>query len=186
MNPWSDEPIPKHTGQTIKIRVETSGKDDESDIPFVDQFMHTQFPERFRMLTIEQYKETRDPKEYIRRFRNVMVQYTLNYWLICLTLQQTFGDLTFRWFGRLPSRSISIFSGFRKAFVRQFMRSVKRMKSLAHLSNLKQENNETLKKYLTRFGKEVAHVKDANDVAITAVFTNGLQSERLSFNPWRD
>ncbi|KAK0594156.1 hypothetical protein LWI29_035631 [Acer saccharum] len=62
------------------------------------------------------------------------------------------------------------------------MGSVQRRKSLAHLSNLKQERNESIKKYLARFGKEVAQIKDASDVAVIAAFTNGLQSGRLSFD----
>ncbi|KAK1564739.1 hypothetical protein Q3G72_010378 [Acer saccharum] len=111
--------------------------DDESDNPFIDQIAYTQFPERFRMPTIEQYKENKDPKEHVRRFYNVMAH---------------------------------------KAFVRQFMGSVQRIKSFAHLSNLKQESNESLKKYLTRFRKEVAQIEDASDVAVIVAFTNGCKA----------
>ncbi|KAI9198610.1 hypothetical protein LWI28_019030 [Acer negundo] len=66
------------------------------------------------------------------------------------------------------------------------MGSVQRRKSLAHLLNLRQDKNESLKKYLTRFGKEVAQIEDASDVAVIAAFTNGLQSGRLSFDLCRD
>ena len=69
---------------------------DESENPFVDQIAHTQFPERFKMPTTEQYKNTRDPKEHVRRFRNVMAQYASNNGLMCLTFLQTFGDLASR------------------------------------------------------------------------------------------
>ncbi|KAK0600692.1 hypothetical protein LWI29_017527 [Acer saccharum] len=66
------------------------------------------------------------------------------------------------------------------------MGSVQRRKSLAHLSNLKQERNESIKKYLARFGKKVAQIEYASDVAVIAAFTNGLQSGRLSFDLRRD
>ncbi|KAK0584403.1 hypothetical protein LWI29_012726 [Acer saccharum] len=160
--------------------------DDESDSPFIETIARTQFPDRFRMPTIEQYKENRDPKEHVRRFRNIMAQYSSNDGLLCLTFPQTFGDLASRWFGRLPPGTISSFSNLSKAFIRQFMGSVQRRKSLAHLSNLKQEHNESIKKYLARFGKEVAQIEDASDVAVIAAFTNGLQSGRLSFDLRRD
>ncbi|KAK0577633.1 hypothetical protein LWI29_036150 [Acer saccharum] len=160
--------------------------DDESDSPFIETIARTQFPDRFRMPTIEQYKENRDPKEHVRRFRNIMTQYSSNDGLLCLTFPQTFGDLASRWFGRLPPGTISSFSNLSKAFIRQFMGSVQRRKSLAHLSNLKQEHNESIKKYLARFGKEVAQIEDASDVAVIAAFTNGLQSGRLSFDLRRD
>ena len=134
------------------------------------------------MPTIEQYKENRDLKKHVRRFRNVMAQYASDDSLLCLTFLQTFGDLASRWFGRLPARIINSFSSFSKAFIRLFMGSVQRRKSLAHLSNLKQESNESLKKYLARFRKEVAQIEYASDVAVIAAFTNGLQSGRLSFD----
>ncbi|KAK0584696.1 hypothetical protein LWI29_017299 [Acer saccharum] len=138
--------------------------DDESDSPFIQTIARTQFLDRFRMPTIKQYKENRDPKEHVRRFRNIMAQ----------------------WFGRLPPGSISSFSNLSKAFIRQFIGSVQRRKSLAHLSNLKQERNDSIKKYLARFGKEVAQIEDASDVVVIAAFTNGLQSGRLSFDLRRE
>ncbi|KAK0576105.1 hypothetical protein LWI29_011966 [Acer saccharum] len=160
--------------------------DDESDSPFIETIARTQFPDRFRMPTIEQYKENRDSKEHVRRFRNNMAQYSSNDGLLCLTFPQTFGDLASRWFGRLSPGSISSFANLSKAFIRQFMGSVQRRKSLVHLSNLKQERNESIKKYLARFGKEVAQIEDASDVAMVAAFTNGLQSGRLSFDLRRE
>ncbi|KAK0585637.1 hypothetical protein LWI29_031668 [Acer saccharum] len=148
--------------------------DDESDSPFVEHIACTQFSDRFRMPTNEQYKENRDPKEHVCRFCNVMAQYSSNDGLLCLTFPQTLGDLASRWFGRLPPWGINSFSSLSKAFIRQFMGSVQRRKSLAHLSNLKQERNESIKKYLARFGTEVAQIEDASDVAVIVAFTNGL------------
>ncbi|KAK0603989.1 hypothetical protein LWI29_010933 [Acer saccharum] len=130
--------------------------DDESDSPFIETIVRTQFPDRFRMPTIEQYKENRDPKEHVRRFRNIMAQYSSNDGLLCLTFPQTFGDLASRWFGRLPPGTISSFSNL-----------------------INQEVS-------SHFGKEVAQIEDASDVAVIAAFTNGLQSGRLSFDLRRD
>ncbi|KAK0585604.1 hypothetical protein LWI29_031174 [Acer saccharum] len=127
------------------------------------------------MPTIEQYKENRDPKNM---FADSAISWPSIHPMTgcCVTFPQTFGDLASRWFGRLPPGTISSFSNLSKAFIRQFMGSVQRRKSLAHLSNLKQEHNESIKKYLARFGKEVAQIEDASDVAVIAAFTNGLQS----------
>ncbi|KAK0582828.1 hypothetical protein LWI29_029991 [Acer saccharum] len=66
------------------------------------------------------------------------------------------------------------------------MGSVQRRKSLAYLSNLKQERNESIKKYLARFGKEVAQIETASDVVVIVAFTNGLQSGQLFFDLRRD
>ncbi|KAK3189487.1 hypothetical protein Dsin_029048 [Dipteronia sinensis] len=54
-------------------------------------------------------------------------------------------------------------------------------KSAAHLSQLRQENDELLKKYLTRFGQEVSEIGSANDEAIIVAFINNLHNGRLSF-----
>ncbi|KAK0584637.1 hypothetical protein LWI29_016457 [Acer saccharum] len=177
-----------HGRMTIKSRLDPAGEPTgQRDVTLQELSRKVSaMARRFRMPTIEQYKENRDPKEHVRRFRNIMAQYSSNDGLLCLTFPQTFGDLASRWFGRLPPGTISSFSNLSKAFIRQFMGSVQRRKSLAHLSNLKQEHNESIKKYLARFGKEVAQIEDASDVAVIAAFTNGLQSGRLSFDLRRD
>ncbi|KAK0608559.1 hypothetical protein LWI29_032537 [Acer saccharum] len=91
--------------------------DDELGSPFIESITRTQFPDRFRMPTIEQYKENKDPKKHICRFRNIMAQYSSNDGLLCLMFPQTFGDLASRWFGRLPPGSINSFSSLSKAFI---------------------------------------------------------------------
>ncbi|KAK0571631.1 hypothetical protein LWI29_019146 [Acer saccharum] len=83
---------------------------------------------------------------------------------------------------RLPAASISNFSELSKAFSRQFLGNVHRKKSVAHLSQLKQGKDESLKKYLGRFGQEVSEIGSANDEAIIAAFINNLQNGQLSFD----
>ena len=53
---------------------------------------------------------------------------------------------------------------------------------MAHLSQLKQGKDESLKKYLGRFGQEVSEIGSANDEAIIAAFINKLQNGQLSFD----
>ncbi|KAK0571607.1 hypothetical protein LWI29_018776 [Acer saccharum] len=92
---------------------------------------------------------------------------------------------------RLPAARISSFSKLSKAFSRQFLGNVHRKKSVAHLSQLKQGKDESLKKYLGRFGREgsvrkvrseVSEIGSANDEAIIAAFINNLQNGQLSFD----
>ncbi|KAK1558910.1 hypothetical protein Q3G72_008126 [Acer saccharum] len=96
--------------------------------------------------------------------------------------ESTLGDLGSRWFGRLPAASISSFGELSKAFSRQFLGNVHRKKSVAHLSQLKQGKEESLKRYLGRFGQEVSEIGSANDEAIIAAFINNLQNGQLSFD----
>ncbi|KAK0570529.1 hypothetical protein LWI29_002790 [Acer saccharum] len=49
-----------------------------------------------------------------------------------------------------------------------------------------QELSRKVSAMARRFGKEVAQIEDASDVAVIAAFTNGLQSGRLSFDLRRD
>ncbi|KAK0599626.1 hypothetical protein LWI29_007086 [Acer saccharum] len=126
--------------------------DDESGSPFTNGVLRMPFPERFRMPHMSCSRRTR-PK----RTRS-------------------------RWFGRLPAASISSFGELSKAFSRQFLGNVHRKKSVAHLSQLKQGKDESLKKYLGRFGQEVSEIGSANDEAIIAAFINNLQNGQLSFD----
>ncbi|KAK0602658.1 hypothetical protein LWI29_035740 [Acer saccharum] len=156
--------------------------DDESGSPFTNGVLRMPFPERFRMPHIELFKKDTDPKEHVRRYRSAMAQYVHNDALLCLNFPQTLGDLGSRWFGRLPAASISSFGELSKAFSRQFLGNVHRKKSVAHLSQLKQGKDESLKKYLGRFGQEVSEIGSANDEAIIAAFINNLQNGQLSFD----
>ncbi|KAK1576216.1 hypothetical protein Q3G72_011959 [Acer saccharum] len=83
---------------------------------------------------------------------------------------------------RLPAASISSFSELSKAFSRQFLGNVHRKKLVAHLSQLKQGKDESLKKYLGRFSQKVSEIGSANDEAIIAAFINNLQNGQLSFD----
>ncbi|KAK0606022.1 hypothetical protein LWI29_033256 [Acer saccharum] len=156
--------------------------DDESGSPFTNGVLRMPFPERFRMPHIELFKKDTDPKEHVRRYRSAMAQYVHNDALLCLNFPQTLGDLGSRWFGRLPAASISSFGELSKAFSRQFLGNVHRKKSMAHLSQLKQGKDESLKRYLGRFGQEVSDIGSANDEAIITVFINNLQNGQLSFD----
>ncbi|KAK0574964.1 hypothetical protein LWI29_031634 [Acer saccharum] len=155
---------------------------DESGSPFTNGILRMPLPERFRMPPIQLFKKDTDPKEHVRRYRSAMAQYVHNDVLLCLNFPQTLGDLGSRWFGRLPAASISSFSELSKAFLRQFLGNVHRKKSVAHLSQLKQGKDESLKKYLGRFGQEVSEIGSANNEAIIAAFINNLQNGQLSFD----
>ncbi|KAK1575904.1 hypothetical protein Q3G72_009385 [Acer saccharum] len=156
--------------------------DDESGSPFTNGVLRMPFPERVRMPHIELFKKDTDPKEHVRRYMSAMAQYVHNDTLLCLNFPQTLGDLGSWWFGRLPAASISSFGELSKAFSRQFLGNVHRKKSVAHLSQLKQGKDESLKRYLGRFGQEVFKIGSANDEAIIAAFINNLQNGQLSFD----
>ena len=53
---------------------------------------------------------------------------------------------------------------------------------MAHLSQLKQGKDESLKRQLGRFGQELSEIGSANDEAIIATFINNLQNGQLSFD----
>ncbi|KAK0590984.1 hypothetical protein LWI29_034021 [Acer saccharum] len=152
--------------------------DDESGSPFTNGVLRMPFPERFRMPHIELFKKDTDPKEHVRRYRSAMAQYVHNDALLCLNFPQTLGDLGSRWFGRLPAASISSFGELSKAFCKDSLLK----KSVAHLSQLKQGKDESLKRYLGRFGQEVSEIGSANDEAIITAFINNLQNGQLSFD----
>ncbi|KAK1550753.1 hypothetical protein Q3G72_024197 [Acer saccharum] len=65
---------------------------------------------------------------------------------------------------RLPAASISSFGELSKAFSRQFLGNVHRKKSVAHLSQLKQGKDESLKKYLGRRARLTSYA-DMMDMA---------------------
>ena len=133
------------------------------------------------MPNVEQYTEERDPIEHVSRFVTLMATQTRDDRLLCQAFPVTFGDLAGSWFRQLPRNSINSFDQFSQAFTQQFMGSLQRKKSLAHLSSLKQGRTEAIREYLARFNKEAVRIEDFNDMAAINAFTNGLQSGPFSF-----
>lgn len=94
----------------------------------------------------------------------------------------TLKGLAHAWFGRLKPGFIDSFLDLSKQFVSHFISARSYWKPVTHLLNIKQEREESLRNYITRFNKEALQVDDTNDKVILTTLMGGLQPSRFMFS----
>ena len=52
--------------------------------------------------------------------------------------------------------------------------------------NIKQQEDETLRSYITRFNKKALSIDEANDKILVPAFTNGLRKGKLLFSLYKN
>ena len=85
------------------------------------------------------------------------------------------------WFSRLTPNSISTFKELSAQFASHFIGGHKYKKSTACLMNIKQQEDDTPRSYITHFNKEALSIDEANDKILVATFTNGLRKGKFLF-----
>ena len=79
------------------------------------------------------------------------------------------------WFSKLTPNSISTFKELSAQFASHFIRGHRYKKSIACLMNIKQQEDEMLRSYITCFNKEALSIDETDDKIPVASFTNGLR-----------
>nr|XP_023894294.1 uncharacterized protein LOC112006231 [Quercus suber] len=90
------------------------------------------------------------------------------------------------WFSKITPNTISTFKELSGLFVTYFIGSQRYKRSLASLLNIKQQDDESLRLYVTRFNKEALLIDEANDKVLVTAFTNGPQSEKFLFSIYKN
>ncbi|KAL3506502.1 hypothetical protein ACH5RR_031884 [Cinchona calisaya] len=84
-------------------------------------------------------------------------------------------ELAQKWFKELPPNSIDSFMDIACKFTRHFMSKQVIWKEPAHLMNIQQKPNKTLKQYIDRFSNEVILVRGANQAIMIIAFMSGIK-----------
>ena len=90
------------------------------------------------------------------------------------------------WFSRLTTNSINTFKELSAQFTSHFIGGHRYKKSTACLMSIKQQEDETLRSYKTRFNKEVLSIDEADDKILVAAFTNGLRKGKFLFSLYKN
>ena len=86
------------------------------------------------------------------------------------------------WFSRLTPSSINTFKELSAQFTSHFIGGHKYKRSTACLMSIKQQEDEMLRSYITRFNKEALSINEADDKILAAAFTNGLPKGKFLFS----
>jgi len=90
------------------------------------------------------------------------------------------------WFSKLTPNSISSFKELSAKFVSHFIGGHRYKKSTTCLMNIKQQEDEMLRSYITRFNKEALSINEADDKILVAAFTNGLRKGKFLFSLYKN
>ena len=78
------------------------------------------------------------------------------------------------WFSKIPPNSISSFEELSKLFVNNFIGGQRHKRSLSSLLTIEQEENESLRSFITCFNREALTV---DDKLLLVTFHNGVNSD---------
>ena len=90
------------------------------------------------------------------------------------------------WFSKRTPNSISTFKELNAQFASHFIGGHRYKKSIACLMNIKQQEDEMLRSYITRFNKEAFSIDEADDKILVAAFTNGLRKGKFLFSLYKN
>ena len=105
---------------------------------------------------------------------------------MCRVFLTTLKGPTRIWFNRLMPNSSSSFKELNTQFASHFIGGHRYKKSTACLMNIKQQEDETLRSYITHFNKKAFSINEADDKILVAAFINGLRKGKFLFSLYKD
>ena len=154
--------------------------------PFTTSVNSFPLPPKFRMLQVENYNGNKDPLDHLECFKTLMhLQGVLNE-IMCRVFLTTLKGPTRIWFNRLTPNSSSSFKKLNTQFASHFIGGHRYKKSTACLMNIKQQEDETLRSYITHFNKKALSINEADDKILVAAFINGLRKGKFLFSLYKD
>ena len=90
------------------------------------------------------------------------------------------------WFNRLTPNSINTFKELSAQFASHFIGGHRYKRSTTCLMSIKQQEDKTLRSYITRFKKEALLIDEADDKILVVAFTNGLWKGKFLFSLYKN
>ncbi|XP_072094086.1 uncharacterized protein [Arachis hypogaea] len=123
--------------------------------------MNFVLPRRFTLpTTLTPYDELSDPKKYIKKFTSIMIVNGAFDKVLCHYFPSYLDGLGLDWFCSLPAGSISRFRDLSKLFEEHFAGSAIYLHDSDYLNTIRQDQQESLKDYMTRFTKIAMSIPD--------------------------
>ena len=158
----------------------------QTDSPFTTSVNSYPLLQKFRMLQIESYDGAKDPFDHLETFKTLMHLQGVADEIMCRTFPTTLKDPARIWLSWLTLNSISTFKKLSAQFTSHFIGGHRYKKSIACLMSIRQQKDETLRSYITRFNKEALSIDEADDKILVAAFINGLRKGKFLFSLYKN
>ena len=106
--------------------------------------------------------------------------------IMCRAFSTTLKGPARVWFSRLTPSSINTFKELSAQFTLHFIGGHRYKRSTTCLISIKQQEDETLRVYITRFNKEALSIDETDDKILVTTFTNGLWKGKFLFSLYKN
>ena len=127
--------------------------------PFVDGIVEASLPLKWKAPTVT-YDGTTDPDEFISIYTNQVALYSTDDVVLCKSLSVALRGSTLQWFMSLQPYSIDSFNTLTTSFTTQFDTNRRHDLTSLSLLNLRQEEGESLRTFIDRFGVIAMKIED--------------------------
>ena len=138
------------------------------------------------MPQVETYDGLWDTLDHLESFKNLMHLQGVMDKIMCRAFPTTLKGLARVWFSKLAPNTVFTFKELSGHFVTHFIGRQSYKRSLVSLLNIKQQEDESLRSYVTYFNKEALLIDEANDKVLVIAFTNELQSGEFLFSIYKN
>ena len=146
------------------------------DSPFIASITSHPLPSKFKMPTLDSYDGTQDPCDHIATFKTTMHLQGVPNKIMCRAFPTILKGPAKVRFHKLPPNTITLFQELSKLFVNNFVGGQRQKRSLSSLLNIKQEENESLRTFISNFNREALLVDRMDEKILLAAFYNGVSS----------
>ena len=158
----------------------------QTDSPFTTSVNSFPLPPKFHMSQVENYDKNKDPLDHLESFKTLMHLQGVPNKFICKAFPTMLKGPARIWFSRLMPNSINSFKELSAQFASHFIGGYRYKNSTACLMNIKQQEDEILKSYITRFNNEALSIDEADDKILIAAFTNRLRKGKFLFSLYKN
>jgi hypothetical protein len=164
-------------------RKKTSTVGENDGFPaFFARLCNLLLPEKFKPLGITKYDAKQDPVQWLICYALSIENAGGNNDTKCLYFPFRLDQAPFTWLESLEKYSIDKWDHLKEQFTSNFVGTMGRSGTRMDLAMVKQEQGETLRKYMRRFFDKRATVVDVTDKEVIDLFQDGLYHRRTFEN----
>ncbi|XP_074290379.1 uncharacterized protein LOC141617102 [Silene latifolia] len=142
----------------IPTSIEEANPESYTDSPFVDKIDKIDLRRKFVVPSMRTYDGTADPQNHVAYYKQRMLAASIPSELRQVCMCKGFGTTptgpALQLYINLPNGSVQSFTDLINSFNHEFASSRELEKRLSDLYRIKQNHNETIRAFLTRFNKE--------------------------------
>ena len=130
----------------------------------------------------ELYDGTFDPLDQLESFKALMLLHGANDGVMCRAFPATLQKSVRLWFSGLHAGSINSFEQLGRLFTAHFISSRRQRRGSDFLIGIKQESNESLRAYISRFNTATLEISDLDQTVAMTTMKGGLKTSRFLFS----